>query len=452
MELSALAYAMLGLGALLAGILPRLLERRPLSMPIAFLGLGMVVFLLPLGLPDPDPLTHSDITTQLTEIGVIVALMGAGLKIDRPFGRRRWSSTFRLLAVAMPLCIGAVALLGWWWLGLAPAAALLLAAALAPTDPVLASDVQVGEPTDVEDSEDEVRFALTSEAGLNDGLAFPFVYAAVAIATAGLAPGQWLGRWLTVDVAYRTLVGLAGGLLVGWLLGRLFFRVRSERLRLARHSEGFLALAATFLSFGLVELVGGYGFIAVFVTARAIRAAERSHEYHQVLHHFAEQVERLLTVLLLLLFGGAVVTGLLAPLTWSAVALAIVLIVVVRPLTGWLSLLGTPGRPAERWVIATFGIRGVGTLYYLAYAASHADFPQLDLLWATAGLVVVISVVVHGVAATPVMQRLDRGTWRTRSGSAAEPDDRPDGVTEPVSGRPALPAPRRPGADDRTAR
>lgn len=452
MELSALAYALLGLGALLAGILPRLLERRPLSMPIAFLGLGMVVFLLPLGLPDPDPLTHSDITTQLTEIGVIVALMGAGLKIDRPFGRRRWSSTFRLLAVAMPLCIGAVALLGWWWLGLAPAAALLLAAALAPTDPVLASDVQVGEPTDVEDSEDEVRFALTSEAGLNDGLAFPFVYAAVAIATAGLAPGQWLGRWLTVDVAYRTLVGLAGGLLVGWLLGRLFFRVRSERLRLARHSEGFLALAATFLSFGLVELVGGYGFIAVFVTARAIRSAERSHEYHQVLHHFAEQVERLLTVLLLLLFGGAVVTGLLAPLTWSAVALAIVLIVVVRPLTGWLSLLGTPGRPAERLVIAAFGIRGVGTLYYLAYAASHADFPRLDLLWATAGLVVVISVVVHGVAATPVMERLDRGTWRTRSGSAAEPDDRPDGATEPVSGRSSPPAPRRPGADDRAAR
>ncbi|MEE6262002.1 cation:proton antiporter [Plantactinospora sonchi] len=453
MELSALAYALLGLGALLAGILPRLLERRPLSMPIAFLGLGMVVFLLPLGLPDPDPLTHAGIATQLTEIGVIVALMGAGLKIDRPFGRRRWSSTFRLLAVAMPLCIAAVALLGWWWVGLAPAAALLLAAALAPTDPVLASDVQVGEPTDVEDSEDEVRFALTSEAGLNDGLAFPFVYAAVAIATVGLAPAQWVGRWLTVDVAYRTVVGLAGGLLVGWLLGRLFFRVRSERLRLARHSEGFLALAATFLSFGLIELVGGYGFIAVFVTARAIRAAERSHDYHQVLHNFAEQVERLLTVLLLLLFGGAVVTGLLAPLTWSAAALAIVLIVVIRPLTGWLSLIGTPGRPAERWVIASFGIRGVGTFYYLAYAASHADFPQLDLLWATAGLVVVVSVVVHGVAATPVMQRLDRGPGRTRSGPDGEtPPAEPGGASETVPGRSDLPKPRDPRPDNRSVR
>ncbi|MBE1488810.1 cation:proton antiporter [Plantactinospora soyae] len=407
MDLSAVSYALIGFGALLAGILPRVLERRPLSMPIAFLGLGMVVFLLPLGLPAPDPRSHAGIATQLTEIGVIVALMGAGLKIDRPLGRRSWSSAWRLLAIAMPLCIAAVAVLGWWWMSLAPAAALLLAAALAPTDPVLAADVQVGEPTDVEDSEDEVRFALTAEAGLNDGLAFPFVYAAIAIATMGLAPGDWLAEWLTVDVGYRTLVGVAGGLLVGWLLGKLFFRARSEQLRLARHSEGFLALAATFLSFGLVELIGGYGFIAVFVTARAIRAAERSNEYHQVLHNFAEQVERLLTVLLLLLLGGAVVTGLLAPLTWPAVAVALALVFVVRPLTGWLSLLGTPGRPAERWVIALFGIRGVGTFYYLAYATTHAYFPGTDLLWATAGLAVIISVVVHGVAATPVMQLLD---------------------------------------------
>ncbi|MEU1750856.1 cation:proton antiporter domain-containing protein, partial [Micromonospora arida] len=163
MEPVDVAFALVGLGALLAGILPRVLERRPLSMPIAFLALGMLVFLLPVGLPSPDPLAHPELTTHLTEIGVIVALMGAGLKIDRPLSWRRWSSTWRLLAIAMPLCIAAVALLGWWWAGLVPAAALLLGAALAPTDPVLAADVQVGEPTDAEDSEDEVRFALTSE-------------------------------------------------------------------------------------------------------------------------------------------------------------------------------------------------------------------------------------------------------------------------------------------------
>ncbi|AXH91810.1 MULTISPECIES: cation:proton antiporter [Micromonospora] len=424
MEPVDVAFALLGVGALLAGVLPRVLERRPLSMPIAFLGLGMLVFVLPTGLPTPDPLRWPELTTHLTEVGVIVALMGAGLKIDRPLSWARWSSTWRLLAIAMPLCIAAVALLGWWWAGLVPAAALLLGAALAPTDPVLASDVQVGEPTDVEDSEDEVRFALTSEAGLNDGLAFPFVYAAIAIATTGLAPSGWLAEWFAVDVFYKLAAGVGGGLLVGWLLGKLFFRAPSK-LRLARHSEGFLALAATFLAYGLVEVIGGYGFLAVFVAARAIRAAERTHEFHSVLHDFAEQVERLLTVLLLLLFGGAVIGGLLAPLTWPAALAGLALVLVIRPLAAWLSLRGAPGKPAEHWVISLFGIRGVGSFYYLAYATSKTDFPQADLVWATVGLVVVVSVVAHGIAATPVMQLLDREGERTgedtRAGSAAQP-------------------------------
>jgi NhaP-type Na+/H+ or K+/H+ antiporter len=412
-QLADLVFALIGVGALLAGILPRVLDRRPLSLPIAFLALGMVVFALPLGLPDVDPLKHPKLTEHLTEIGVIVALMGAGLKIDRPLTRRGWASTWRLLAIAMPVTIAATALLGWWWAGLVPASALLLGAALAPTDPVLASDVQVGEPTDEEDSEDEVRFALTSEAGLNDGLAFPFVYAAIGMATvAGLG---WVGEWAWQDVLYKGVVGVLGGLVIGKLLGKLFFRARREALRLARHSEGFLALAATFLAYGLVEVAGGYGFVAVFVAARGIRSAERSHDYHQVLHDFAEQTERLLTMLLLLLFGGAVVTGLLAPLTWPAALVGLSLVLVIRPLTGFLSLRGGPGRTAEHWVIAAFGIRGIGSFYYLSYALSHADFPGVDLLWATVGFVVLSSVVLHGIAATPVMELLDRLNERTRS-------------------------------------
>ena len=418
MQQSDIVFALIGVGALLAGILPRLVERRPLSMPIAFLALGLLVFGLPLGLPEADPLAHPTLTEHLTEVGVIVALMGAGLKIDRPLGWRRWSSTWRLLAIAMPLTIAATAFLGWWWAGLVPATALLLGGALAPTDPVLASDVQVGEPTDEEDSEDEVRFALTSEAGLNDGLAFPFVYAAIAMATVGAAPGGWLGDWVLQDVLYKGVVGVVGGLLIGRMLGKLFFRARLDALRLAHHSEGFLALAATFLAYGAVEVAGGYGFLAVFVAARAIRAAERSHEYHQVLHDFAEQTERLLTVLLLLLLGGAVVGGLLAPLTWPAALLGLALIFGIRPLTGWLSLRGAPGYRAEHWVIAAFGIRGIGSFYYVAYAVTHAEFARADLLWATVGFVVIVSVVLHGVLATPVMQLLDRANERSQTDSS----------------------------------
>ncbi|MCO8277472.1 cation:proton antiporter [Actinoplanes sp. TRM 88003] len=420
MQISDVIFAVVGVGVLLAGILPRVLERRPLSMPIIFVGLGMVTFGLPIGLPDADPLAHPKVTEHLTEVGVIVALMGAGLKIDRPLSRAGWRSTWRLLVVAMPVTIAAMALLGWWWVGLVPATALLLGAALAPTDPVLASDVQVGEPTDEEDSEDEVRFALTSEAGLNDGLAFPFVYAAIAMA--GAAGLGWLGEWAWKDLIFKIVVGVAAGLIAGKLLGRLFFRARLDALRLARHSEGFLALAATFLAYGLAEVAQGYGFLAVFVAARAIRAAERSHEYHQVLHDFAEQSERLLTVLLLLLFGGAVVGGLLEPLTWPAALAGLALIFVVRPVSGFLSLRGAPGCRTEHWVIAAFGIRGIGSFYYLSYALTQAEFPGADLVWATIGFVVLVSVVLHGVAATPVMRRLDRANERTRQKQAVTGD------------------------------
>lgn len=407
-----LVIALFGLGALLAGVLPRLVERRPFSMPIAFVVLGVVVFSLPTGLPRPDPLAHPTITRHLVEAGVIVALMGTGLKIDRPLDVRTWMSTWRLVAIAMPLSVAGVALLGWW-AGLAPAAAVLLAGALAPTDPVLAANVQVGEPTEVEDSEDEVRFALTSEAGLNEGLAFPFVYGAIALAEATEPPQRWLLRWVTVDATYKATMGILGGIAVGWLLGHLFFRTRSEKFRLARHSEGFLALASSFLTYGLVELVGGYGFLAVFIAARAIRRAQRRDHYHQVLHDFAEQVERLLTMFLLLLFGGAVAIGLLAPLTWPAALAGLALLVVIRPLTGRLALWGAPGNNAEHWVTAVFGIRGIGTFYYLAYAMSRTDFADAELVWAIGGFVVLVSVVVHGIAATPVMQMLDRRNQRT---------------------------------------
>jgi sodium/hydrogen antiporter len=403
-----LAFAIAGVAALLAGLLPRLLEGRPLSLPVTFLGLGMVIFALPLDLPVPDPLEHKELAEHLSEVCVIVALMGAGLKLDRPIGWRRWSSTWRLLAIAMPVTIAATALLGWWWLGFAPAAALLLGSALAPTDPVLASDVQVGEPTEDEDSEDEVRFSLTSEAGLNDALAFPFVYLAIT-----LAAHKSLLTWVGIDVVYKLAVGVLLGLGTGWLLGRLFFRASKDAVRLAKHAEGFIAVAVTFLAYGITEVAGGYGFLAVFVCAVMIRSSERTHDYHQVLHDFTEQIERLLTVLLLLLFGGAVVHGLLSELTWAAAGVGLVLLFVIRPLAAWLSLRGSPGTKGEHAVIAFFGIRGIGSFYYLAYATAAATFAEAEALWALVGFVVIVSVVVHGVSATPIMQRLDRRHERT---------------------------------------
>jgi NhaP-type Na+/H+ or K+/H+ antiporter len=411
-------FAAIGLATLAAALLPRLLGRLPISMPMVFLAAGMLVFTLIPSLPDPIPTEHPEVALHLTEVCVIVSLMGAGLALNRVPSWRGWSSTWRLLGIAMPISILAVFLLGWGPLGLGIAGAALLAAAIAPTDPVLATEVQVAEPASDDDAlDDEARFALTSEAGLNDGLAFPFTMAAIAISLVGIAPGGWLAEWALIDVFWRIGVGVLVGLVAGWLLGRLFF---SGGLRIADRAEGFVALAATFLAYGAAELAEGYGFIAVFVCACAFRASERAHEYHGVLHKFVEQVERILTVTVVILLGGAVARGLLAGIDWIDVLVALVVLLVVRPAAGLLAL--TPGKtgPRERSVIAFFGVRGVGSFFYIAYALGNGSFPEADRLWAITSLIVVGSIVIHGIAATPVMISLDRR--RRRAARASDED------------------------------
>ncbi|MEV5327762.1 cation:proton antiporter [Nonomuraea fastidiosa] len=412
-----LMLALGGAAALLAAILPDVLARRPVSLPLVYLVAGVLLFALPIGLPDPDPIVHRTALEHIAELCVVISLMGAGLAINRPVGARRWSTTWRLLGLAMPITVlmvaaAAVALPGWPF-----AAALLLGAVLAPTDPVLASDVQVGEPVDAENADDEVRFALTSEAGLNDGLAFPFVYAAIAVAVSTGA-GR-LGEWALTDVLHRTVAGLASGLLIGYLLGRLFFHGAAGGRPLSERRDGFVALAATFLAYGVTELIHGYGFIAVFVTACAIRNAERGHGYNNVLHGFVEQLERLFTAWLLLLLGGFVATGGLAALTWRGAAVGLLLVLVIRPLAGWLSQWRGRAGPRERLAVSFFGIRGIGSLFYLAYALGEADFGvPAEELWAVTGFTIVVSVVLHGVTATPVMRRVD--AIRDRRAAASE--------------------------------
>ncbi|MGX5210909.1 cation:proton antiporter [Streptomyces violaceus] len=411
MTLSDVVYVCLGLGALGAAVLPRVVSKRPLSLPMVFLAAGVLIELLPVGVPAVDPVRERLWVEHTTEVCVIVSLMGAGLAIDRPFGWRRWSTTWRLLGITMPLTVAVVALLAWGLLDWPPAAALLLGAVLAPTDPVLAGEVRVGEPLGTERDEDEVRFSLTSEAGLNDGLAFPFVYAAIALAAAAGTgwSADWIASWALTDLLGKCAVGLAVGGGVGWLLGWMFFRVRASVLRLSEHMEGFVALGATFVSYGITEVLHGYGFLSVFVTACVIRAAERSHGYHKVLHEFTEQIERLLTAVLLFLLGGYLVAGALSALTLTGAVVAILVLLVVRPLTGWLAQVRTAMGKKERAVVALFGIRGIGSLFYLSYALGQDSFGGLGReLWATVALTVVISVVLHGVMATPAIGYLDR--------------------------------------------
>jgi NhaP-type Na+/H+ or K+/H+ antiporter len=396
-----------GLGVLIALVawLPMALKRLPLSLPIICIGIGAAGFLLPQVTLRPLPVRYPEVTERFAEFVVIIALMGAGLKIDRLFGWRRWGITWRLLAITMPLGIVAITVLGQTMLGLPLAVALLLAASLAPTDPVLAADVQVGPPKTGD--EDDVRFGLTSEAGLNDSAAFPFVHLAIILAVALPRGEPWLMEWLS----YRVLWEIVGGIVAGWVVGRIFgwltFHVPSKA-KLAHTGDGLIALSATLVSYGLTEIVHVYGFLAVFVTALTLRSAHREHKFQLEMHAITEQIERLAMMGLLILFGGALVSGLLASVGWREVIVAVIILLAVRPLTGWIAMIGYPADQGEKRTLAFFGIRGVGSIYYMAFGINHMAVGDAERLWGIVGLVVLMSILLHGLTVTPIMRTLDK--------------------------------------------
>ena len=397
----------LGAVILLTAWLPMILKELPLSLPIACIAIGVLVQLSPVAsIVAANPLESRALTERLTEFVVIIALMGAGLKLERPFSLRGWGVTWRLLAIAMPLSIAATAFLGWWGLGLGLPAALLLGASLAPTDPVLASDVQVGPPGSGDT--DEVRFALTSEAGLNDGLAFPFVYLAIALAGATGGVGAAIGEWFLVDVVWKLTVGIGLGWLGGKAMGYLLFHL-PDRAKISRTGDGFVALGITCLAYGSTEILGGYGFLAVFIAALTLRSQERKQHYLGKMHDFVEELERLVMMVLLVCFGAAIAEGsIFGALNLPVLLVSLAVLFIVRPIAGWASLIGHPVPAREKAVIAFFGIRGLGSFYYLAYALGHAEFTGTGTLWVTVCCVVVISIVLHGITVTPIMRYLDR--------------------------------------------
>lgn len=414
MEMDPYIGFLFGLGALvlLASWAPLGLKRLPfpMTLPIVCVALGVFLFGSNVFTADPSPRTWDTLTERMTELVVIVSLMGAGLKLDRAVGWRRWGTTWRLLAIAMPLTIAAAAWLGVVGLGFPLAMALLFGASMAPTDPVLASDVQVGPPG--KGDGDEVRFGLTSEAGLNDALAFPFVHLAILVAAGGLTGAAAIGEWLSLYVVWKLVAGLGMGFLVGRGMGFLIFN--SQRGALSRHGDGLVALAATLIAYAATELAHGYGFLAVFVCALTIRARERHHEFHDELHHFSDQIERLLMLLLLVLFGGALARGLLDALTWQDALVCLAILLLVRPLAGVLAMAGSPHPPLERWLLAFLGIRGIGSMYYVAYGINHGAFGDSERLWAAVGFLILASIVIHGLSSDALLRHLARRRARIR--------------------------------------
>ena len=405
LDLRDVFYATMGL-ALMGLTLQPAIKRFPLiNLPLIYVLFGALGGVM--GLPFADPRNgglETSIIEHISELIVIISLAGAGLAIDEPMRWRTWHAAFRLILVAMPLTIIAVVWVGGL-LGLSLAGALLLAAALAPTDPVLARSVQVSPPGK---EETPMEVSLTAEAGLNDGLAFPFVYLAITTAMVGWGQGwfpDWGVSWLAWDVAYRIGAAIVVGVICGWFISALALSGWGDATHGAWNSI-VMVLASTLLSYGAAEAVDGYGFLAVFVCARAGKARSRRlnrHDYEKFVHHGADQLESILLAFLLLWLGAFIGGGALDGLTLMEVGFAVALIFVIRPVSGFLALIGVDCERMSRSKVAFFGVRGMGSVFYIAYAQTHADFADMDTVWRIAAITILISIAVHGFAANFVL-------------------------------------------------
>jgi NhaP-type Na+/H+ or K+/H+ antiporter len=384
------------------------ISRLPLSYALIYLIVG--ILLGPYGMNLIQLRPEAEFLERVTELVVLISLFSCGLKMNRPLNAWAWNSTIRLIGWLMPLTIFSVAAIAHWCLGLNGGAAILLGAILAPTDPVLASEVQLFDPGD----RDELRFGLTSEGGLNDALAFPFVYFGLHWLKDSHWQ-SWFKDWVAVDLVWAIAVGLGMGIIVAraivWLDKRVQRMVPVDDLM-----EDFVAIGIILLTYSLTELVNGYGFLAVFVAGVVTQRSYHDPEKQFSQLEFTETIEKLLEVGTILLLGSLLRVEPILRFLPQALLVAGTLIFLIRPIGVWISTIGKSYTPIRRWLFGWFGIRGVGSLYYLSYALGSGLKGNVgeQIAWITF-ITIIISVVLHGVSSTPLMNWYERQIKRRRA-------------------------------------
>lgn len=391
-----------GFIALFASIIPVLLRRKHLSAPIAYIVIGVIVYII-YHKHEFHPLEHLSTIKHITEFVILVALMNAGLRIKKPFKWRTWKYSIRLLVITMPLTIVAASFLGWWMLGMAPATAMLFGALISPTDPVLASELQTSEPGKRDTSLS--RLGLTSEAGINDGLAFPFTFFAIFAYQKGLDFQEWVGEWFLHYFLIKITIGIIIGLASGWLLYHLVFSISNDRT-VDRISRGILSVALLLLPYAITEVVGGYGFIAVFLSACMFSSCEKSQEHMNSLHDFNEELESFVVAIIFFTIGIFISFHYDIFFKPDILLVSLSMVLIVRPLAGYLSLVNTGLSRFQKFVLSFYGMRGIGSIFYLVYALETANFENSNKLFAITTATIFFSVIIHGISARTVQKRI----------------------------------------------
>ncbi|TRW24338.1 sodium:proton antiporter [Flavobacterium zepuense] len=394
-----------GFVALLAAIVPVVLQKKYLSPPIIYLVLGTIAFFV-CSQNNIEPLDHLEEVKHITEFVILIALVNTGLRIKDPFKWNTWKNAVRLLAITMPLTIVAASFLGWWIIGLAPATAMLFGALIAPTDPVLASELQTSEPG--QEDRSKSKLGLTAEAGINDGLAFPFTYFAIFAAQKGLDYENWIGEWFLHEFVIKITIGVGIGLLTGWGLYKLIFSLSEKDDKLSRISRGILSVALILLPYTITEYFGGYGFLAVFFAACMFSNYEK-HQHHMLdLHDFNEELESFAVAVIFITIGFFIAVNYEILFDVEILAVSLLMVIIVRPATGYIALVKTELNPFQKFVLSFYGMRGIGSLYYLAYALTAAQFAQTEKLIAITTATIFFSVLIHGITARFVQKRIKK--------------------------------------------
>lgn len=377
------------------------ITRLPISYALIYLVAGIA--LSPYGFNIVQLRPEAQILERLTELVVLVSLFSCGLKMNRPLSWWAWRSPARLLGFLMPITIFSIAALAHFALRFDWGSAILLGAILAPTDPVLASEVQLFDPEDL----DELRFGLTSEGGLNDALAFPFVYFGLHWIENDRWQ-EWFPAWVGIDLVWAIVAGVVMGILVPRVVVWVDRQLQKAR-PVDELMSDFVALSIILLTYSLTEVVNGYGFMAVFVAGIVTQRGYHDPEKRLAQLEFTERIEKLLEVATILLLGSLLRVEPMLRFAFPALLIAGLLIFVIRPVGTWLSMIGEKGHFARRYLFGWFGVRGVGSIYYLTYAFGHGlkgDMGE-SIAWITF-TTIVISVVLHGVTATPLMSWYER--------------------------------------------
>lgn len=416
MDIYILALLVIGLLLLLVTMGSGWIKRLPLSYALIYLVVGICLGPYGTNLIQLQPRT--EFLERVTEFVVIVSLFSCGLKMNRPLRLRAWKSTIRLIAFLMPISIFAIAAISHWLLNLNWGAAVLLGAILAPTDPVLASEVQLAHIGD----RDELRFGLTSEGGLNDALAFPFVYFGIHWLENSNWQ-SWLKQWIVVDLIWAIAAGIGMGILVG--KGVMGIEQQLQKFRpIDALMEDFIGLSIILITYALTELINGYGFLSVFVAGLMVQRISANPNRRLSQLEFTEQLEKLMEVGTILLLGSLLRIEPILEFGGESLLIAGLLIFAIRPLGAWISTtnLGFAKSPRShfhptiRWLLGWFGVRGVGSLYYLSYALGKSLPGELGekIAWITS-ITVVMSIIIHGISATPIMK------WYEQTAQEREP-------------------------------